>query len=139
VPRFSRRSLLQLESCHIVLQRLMKRVIERTDFSVICGFRNQQEQDKAYADGRSKLKWPHSKHNTSPSLAVDVIPFPVDWDDIDRFKELAAVVKEEWSLMTETERLRYELVWGGDWATFRDLPHWEIRFAEGKNPPKLRS
>ena len=137
MPRFSKRSLLQLESCHIVLQRLMKRVIERTDFSVICGFRNQQEQDKAYADGRSKLKWPHSKHNTSPSLAVDVIPFPVDWDDIDRFKELAAVVKEEWSLMTETERLRYELVWGGDWATFRDLPHFEIRFAEGLNPPKL--
>jgi len=139
MPKFSRRSLIQLGSCHIVLQRLMKRVIERTDFSVICGFRNQQEQDKAYADGRSKLKFPHSKHNTSPSLAVDIVPFPVDWDDIDRFKELAAIVKEEWSTMPESEKLRYELVWGGDWATFRDLPHWEIRFAEGKNPPKLRS
>jgi len=139
MPKFSRRSLKELESCHIVLQRLMRRVIERTDFSVICGFRGQKEQDKAYADGRSKLKFPHSKHNTSPSLAVDIVPYPVDWQDIERFKELAAIVKEEWSTMPESEKLRYELVWGGDWATFRDLPHWEIRFAEGKNPPKLRS
>jgi peptidoglycan L-alanyl-D-glutamate endopeptidase CwlK len=137
MPRFSKRSLIQLESCHIVLQRLLRRVIERTDFTVICGFRNQSEQTKAYEAGASKLQFPHSKHNISPSLAVDCVPYPVDWNDMQRFIELATVVKEEWGLMKETEKLRYELVWGGDWLTFRDLPHFELRFAEGMNQPKL--
>lgn len=139
MPKFSKRSLTHLESCHIVLQRLMKRVIERTDFSVICGFRGQQEQDKAYTEGKSKVKWPGSKHNTSPSLAVDIVPFPVDWNDMQRFKDLAVLVKDEWKAMPESEKLRYELVWGGDWKTFVDAQHWELRFAEGLNPPKLRS
>jgi len=137
MPKFSKRSLIQLESCHIVLQRLLRRVIERTDFTVICGFRNQEAQDKAYANGRSKLKFPHSKHNISPSLAVDCVPYPVDWNDMQRFRDLASVVKEEFAAMPEAEKLRYELVWGGDWKTFVDAPHFELRFAEGLNPPKL--
>ena len=136
MPRFSKRSLIQLESCHIVLQRLLRRVIERTDFTVICGFRNQSEQTKAYEAGASKLQFPHSKHNISPSLAVDIVPFPVDFQDIDRFKELAAVVKEEWALMPESEKLRYRLEHGGDWLTFSDWPHWQIVFNDGGNPPK---
>jgi len=131
VPRFSKRSLAELESCHIVLQRLMRRVIERTDFSVICGFRGQKEQDKAYSDGRSKLKFPHSKHNTSPSLAVDIVPFPVDFQDIERFKELAAIVKEEWAAMPDEQKLRYRLEHGGDWKAFSDWPHWQIVFNDG--------
>ena len=131
MPKFSRRSTEELESCHIVLQRLMKRVIQRTDFSVICGFRGQEAQDKAYTEGKSKLKFPRSKHNTSPSTAVDIVPYPIDWDDIDRFKELAAVVKEEWSLMPEAEKLRYRLEHGGDWKSFPDWPHWQIVFNDG--------
>lgn len=137
MPKFSKRSLTQLDSCHVVLQRLLRRVIERTDFTVLCGFRNQEAQERAYQAGASKLQFPHSKHNISPSLAVDIVPFPIDWDDTMRFRELASVVKEEWGLMKETEKLRYEVIWGGDWLTFRDLPHFEIRFAEGMNPPKL--
>jgi peptidoglycan L-alanyl-D-glutamate endopeptidase CwlK len=136
MPRFSKRSLIQLESCHIVLQRLLRRVIERTDFTVICGFRNQSEQTKAYEAGASKLQFPHSRHNISPSCAVDLAPWPIDWKDIDRFKELGRIVKEEWNLMPESERLRYILEWGGDWLTFRDLPHFQIVFGEGLNPPK---
>lgn len=137
MPKFSKRSLTELDSCHVVLQQLMKRVIKRSDFTVICGFRNQEAQDKAYKAGTSKLQFPHSRHNTSPSMAADIVPFPIDWNDTMRFRELATVVKEEWGLMKETEKLRYELIWGGDWLTFRDLPHFEIRFAEGLNPPKL--
>lgn len=137
MPKFSKRSLTELDSCHVVLQRLMKRVIERTDFTVICGHRGQEAQDKAHRAGTSKLQFPHSKHNVSPSMAADIVPFPIDWNDTMRFRELASVVKSCWNEMTAEEKLRYELIWGGDWATFRDLPHFEIRFAEGLNPPKL--
>jgi len=136
MPKFSKRSTKELDTVHIVLQRLLKRVILRTDFTVICGHRGQEAQTKAYESGASKLQFPHSKHNISPSLAVDCVPYPVDWQDINRFKELASVVKEEFAAMPEAEKLRYELVWGGDWKTFVDAPHFELRFAEGLNPPK---
>ena len=114
----------------------MLSVVEETDISIICGARGEKEQNEAYALGHSKLRWPQSKHNLSPSMAVDAIPFPIDWKDIDRFKELAAVVKEEWALMPESEKLRYRLEHGGDWLTFSDWPHWQIVFNDGGNPPK---
>lgn len=136
MPKFSKRSLIQLESCHIVLQRLLRRVIERTDFTVLCGFRNQSEQTKAYEAGASKLQFPFSRHNVSPSMAVDVAPWPIDFKDMQRFRELAEIMKEEWAAMPEAEKLRYELVAGIDWKTFVDAPHFELRFAEGLNPPK---
>jgi peptidoglycan L-alanyl-D-glutamate endopeptidase CwlK len=138
MPKFSKRSTKELDTVHIVLQRLLKRVIERTDFTVLCGHRGQAAQDAAAAEGKSKLKFPFSRHNTSPSMAVDVAPWPIDWNDMQRFRELAEIMKEEWAAMPEDQKLRYELVWGGDWKTFVDAPHFELRFAEGLNPPTLR-
>ncbi len=36
------------------------------------------------APDRSKIRWPDGKHNTVPSSAVDVTPYPVVWDDRER-------------------------------------------------------
>jgi peptidoglycan L-alanyl-D-glutamate endopeptidase CwlK len=127
MPRFSAKSLSKLDTCHPVLRRLFKSVIEETDFSVICGHRGEKEQNEAFSTGHSKLKWPKSKHNVSPSMAVDVVPYPIDWDDISRFKALADVVKKHWSDIPKAEKLGYELQWGGDWDGFKDYPHWELR------------
>ncbi len=33
------------------------------------------------APDRSKIRWPDGKHNTVPSSAVDVTPYPVVWDN----------------------------------------------------------
>jgi peptidoglycan L-alanyl-D-glutamate endopeptidase CwlK len=136
MPKFSKRSTKELDTVHIVLQRLLKRVIERTDFTVLCGHRGQAAQDAAYAEGKSKLKFPFSRHNVSPSMAVDVAPWPIDFKDMQRFRELAEIMKEEWSLMAESERMRYRLEHGGDWLTFADWAHWQIVFNDGGNPPK---
>ena len=136
MPKFSKRSTKELDTVHAVLQRLLKRVILRTDFTVICGFRGQEAQTKAYESGASKLQFPYSRHNVSPSMAVDICPSPIDWNDMQRFKDLACIMKEEFASMPEAEKLRYELVAGIDWKTFVDAPHFELRFAEGLNPPK---
>lgn len=126
---FSNRSRDRLRSCHPVLQELMSRAIQASalDFTILCGYRSQEEQDAAFAAGNSKLKWPQSKHNRSPSLAVDIAPYPVDWNDEARFISLAAEVKRTWASMPAATKQRYILSWGGDWETFRDLPHWELR------------
>ena len=65
--------------------------------------------------------FPMSKHNIKPSLAVDVVPWPLDWTNIDRFIELGRIVKEE------AEKLKIDVDWGGEWKTFKDYPHWEKR------------
>lgn len=49
------------------------------DFSILEGHRGEAEQNKAYALGNSQKRWPQSMHNRTPSLAMDVAPYPIDW------------------------------------------------------------
>ena len=78
--------------------------------------------------GKSQLGWPNSNHNTSPSRAVDVVPYPVDWSDRDRFHLFAGYV------LATAQSLGYTLRWGGDWDSdtqtsdnqFDDFPHFEV-------------
>jgi peptidoglycan L-alanyl-D-glutamate endopeptidase CwlK len=127
MPQFSAKSLGKLKECHPLLQRLMNDVIKTVDFSVICGYRGKEDQELAYQSGHSKLRWPQSKHNSSPSLAVDIVPYPIDWENIASFHMLSDEVKDAWDRIPESERDGFELSWGGDWKKFRDYPHYELR------------
>lgn len=120
MPSFSIRSKNNLSQCDIRLQAVLLEVIKHFDFTVICGYRGKEDQDKAFAEGKSKLKYPHSKHNKLPSLAVDIAPYPIDWKNIEAFKELAIRVK------AEANKQGFKIVWGGDWK-FKDYPHFEIQ------------
>ena len=127
--RFSKRSAANLSQCALPLQALMNKALskQKSDFTVICGHRGEKEQNEAYRSGASKLPFPRSKHNVSPSLAIDVVPYPLDWKNIASFKELAILIKETWAELTPEEKQGYTLSWGGDWNSFKDYPHWELR------------
>lgn len=126
--KFSRRSLENLSQAHPKFQQLFNEVINLVDCSVICGFRDEKEQNRAYASGVSRVKWPRSMHNKVPSLAVDVVPYPLDWKDYKRFFYFAGVVK------AVAAQLNIPIRWGGDWngnqiftdERFSDLPHYEL-------------
>ncbi|MBK6881287.1 MAG: M15 family metallopeptidase [Elusimicrobia bacterium] len=120
MPKFGKRSKKELATAHPDLQRLFNAVIEKIDCAVICGHRGHADQDKAFAEGKSKLEWPNSKHNKVPALAVDVVPFPIDWNDLARFDALAAVVK------AEAKRLNIKVECGIDWKKFPDAPHYQV-------------
>lgn len=120
MPGFSDRSLEHLATLDPRLQAVLEKAIRRYDFAIICGHRGKDDQDKAVREGRSKLKFPLSKHNQLPSLAVDVAPYPIDWKDIGRFKDLACVILET------ACRESIPLAWGGNWKSFKDYPHFEI-------------
>lgn len=75
MPRFSEASNTKKAGCHMDLQRLANRVIETFDCSVITGYRGQADQDKAFAEKKSKLKFPFSQHNRIPAMAIDIAPF----------------------------------------------------------------
>lgn len=123
MPEFSSRSKERLSTCEPRLQVLFNRVITKTDCTIICGHRNQEDQDKAFHDGFSLVRWPNGKHNADPSHAVDVMPCPVDWEDIKKLEAFAIVVKETIAELG----LQDVIEWGGDWLKFIDRPHWEIK------------
>lgn len=123
---FSKISRERLATCHLNLQRLMNLSVENSpiDFIIACGYRNQEDQDKAYAQGYSKVKWPNGKHNKNPSCAVDIAPYVngmVVWDDITLFHKLADHIKGV------AYALDIDVEWGGDWKGFVDFPHWQIK------------
>lgn len=125
---FGKKSLENLSQAHPDLQRLFNEVIKIYDCSVICGHRTEAAQNLAYAQGMSRVKWPNSTHNRTPSLAVDVVPYPLDWKDYKRFFYFAGIV------MGTAHRLGIKVRWGGDFnmngiftdEKFVDLPHYQL-------------
>ena len=121
MAKFGKRSLANLKTCHPDLQKIMTAAILWVDFSVVCGHRSEKKQTEAYQNGYSKLEFPLSKHNIAPSKAVDVIPYPTGYKNIKKFNELAKVIK------TEATRLNIDIVWGGNFRTWKDYPHWQLK------------
>lgn len=125
---FSKASADRLATCHHDIQRLMNRCIQLVDFTVLCGHRTEQEQAAAVNGGFSKVIFPNSKHNSLPSMAIDIAPHPIDWNDVARFAHLQGVVRGVASEMGISIRL------GGDWdmdgditdQKFVDWPHVEL-------------
>ena len=135
---FGKSSKDKLATAHPDLQKVMNEAIKHFDFQVLYGTRTVEEQFELYKQGRTlkggvwvktgatvtnldgKIK--KSNHNYSPSRAVDIVPFPIDWNDLKRFKEMADVVKK--AAITVGVK---NLVYGGDWKTFKDWPHFELK------------
>ena len=128
MPKFSVKSQRILSTCDPRLQEICNEVIKFFDITILSGHRGKQEQDRLVNEGKSKLEFPASKHNLSPSLAVDIAPYPVNWSDTGRFKLLAGI------MFGIASQKGIKLRWGGDWngnwdfkdQTFNDLPHFEI-------------
>jgi len=128
MPAFSESSEDKLETCDPRLQEILRTVIQFYDFTIICGTRNEADQNKAYSSGNSKVQYPDSKHNSSPSLAVDVAPFPIDWNELPRFYALAGRIQQV------ADMLDIPIRFGGDWNDnditkdnrFNDLCHFEL-------------
>ena len=126
--KFGKVSQERLDTCHPDLQELLNEAIKYIDFSVICGYRNEEDQMNAFISGASKVQYPNSKHNTKPSVAVDIAPYPIDWDNIKRFAFLVGIVKG----IAESRGIEIRL--GADWDSdgditdhkFMDWPHIEL-------------
>ena len=128
MPKFGKTSQARLATCHPDLQLLMKALIKHVDVSILCGHRTEAEQNKAYREGASTKKFPKSKHNQLPSLAVDIAPWPIDWKDRGRFYMVVGYVRRL------ADELGIKIRCGGDWdgdlntddQRLHDLPHIEL-------------
>jgi len=134
MPKFSETSKQRLETCNQDLQTLFNQVINHFDCTILCGHRGENEQNEYYAAGRSKVKWPNGKHNKTPSMAVDVAPYPIDWADRERMHMFAGFVLGMAQALHDDGLMTHRVRWGGDWDMdtevndngFDDLVHFEL-------------
>jgi len=145
MPSFSKKGLVRLQTCHRDIQIVCLEVIQLTDFSILRGYSSPEEQFNLFKQGRIENNgvWKvqdkkkivtykdgyikKSKHNSAPSLAIDIAPYPIDWTDTIRFNDLASIVLRTARYLYNTKKITSEIIWGGSWSTLVDLPHFEIK------------
>ena len=138
---FSNRSLDRLQTCHQDLILLMRSALIDpecpSDITVLEGHRNKARQNQMVDEGKSQLDWPHSRHNTWPSMAVDVAPYilgAVSWD-WDYYHPLAAHIRATWNrllLIAELQDGQRQLVEAAGKPVVIDA---EVRAALANVPP----
>ena len=131
--KFGKRSLEKLEGVHPLLVDLCFKVLQHWDCSVLYGRRSLAEQQELYEAGKSKTmnSW-HLEQPDGYAYAVDLAPYPINWDNKKRFYYFAGVVT---TLAKEMLPEGYYLRWGGNWdgdedlddQHFMDLVHFELR------------
>ena len=126
---FSKRSLNNLMNVDEKLVLICNELIKRIDFTVIEGYRTRERQKELFDKGFSKIDGfnKKGKHNYFPSRAVDIIPYKKGHNPFDgskksekMFYELAEEIKKV------AKELNIDIVWGGDWESFKDLPHFQL-------------
>lgn len=124
--KLGQRSRDRLATVDPTLQAVIKRAFETVPFdvTVIEGIRSKERQVELVKQGASKTM--NSKHLAG--RAVDLAPYPVDWNDKSRFNVLAEHV------LAAAKELGVKVRWGGDWnqngdwrdERFYDGPHFEL-------------
>lgn len=130
MPLLGKSSMKNLLQLHPDLQIVLMEAIKIFDFSIVCGYRGKEAQEKAVSEGKSFKHFPNSKHNNSPSLAADLCPYRngLRWEDREAFYFLGGILKA--IAYHQGIHIRLGLDWDGDNdlhdQNFYDLPHVEL-------------
>lgn len=119
--KLSKMSKERLETCDERLITIVSDVLKVMDITVLCGHRGKEEQEKAFSEGKSRAHFGQSYHNATPSLAVDIAPYPINWD----------VNDPRWNIMCDlvlyiAKRYGIKVKLGRDFTNLKDYPHIEI-------------
>lgn len=118
--RLSSRSINRLAGVNPHLVAVVGRAIELTevDFMVVEGVRTKERQAELLAAGASRTM--NSRHITGHAVdLVAMVGTEVRWD-----WPLAEKVAK--AMKAAANELKTPIVWGGDWRTFKDGPHFEL-------------
>ena len=115
---------------HPIWQEILDEAIKSDyfDFSLVKGYRSDEDQNAEYEIGNSHARAGESAHNYFPSFGVDLIPYPSGYKDGQAMLLLAG------HIISIAERLGYDITNGSDWdrdgmvidTNFRDFWHFEI-------------
>lgn len=118
--QLSERSHQRLQGVHPDLQRvvLLAATLTDTDFIITEGLRTVERQRQLVAKGASQTM--NSRHITGHAVDLAAtVDGEVRWD-WPLYHRLAAAMKEA------ARQLGIRMVWGGDWRSFKDGPHFEL-------------
>lgn len=116
----STRSYKRLEGVHPDLVRVVERAIGLTevDFVVLEGLRTKERQAQLLKAGASRTM--NSRHITGHAVDLGAwVNKEVRWD-WPLYYKIAAAMKQA------SIEQGVAIVWGGDWRTFKDGPHYEL-------------
>lgn len=138
----------KLDTVHPDLSRVMHMALRMSpyDLTIVWGFRNEDEQNRAFAEHRSKKRWPESKHNVigrdgrPMSLAVDFAPWcrlpdgsmGIPWNDTHAFAVCGGII------IGAAQTLGIPVRYGGDWdmdglTTDQTLMDWgHVELTQGR-------
>lgn len=129
---FGVKSNARLSTCDKRLQEICEKALSYgvMDITILEGHRPIHRQQELFVQGKSQIDGINKKgrHNYLPSRAVDVAPYPVDWDNEQKFTILAGL------MFAAAAELGYKITWGGSWdgsfdkskTSFLDLPHIQL-------------
>lgn len=126
MPSFGAASLAALSKCHPKLQFIANAAIKEIDFRILDATRGRDAQERAFATGKSKVRFGQSAHNYVPAIAFDLFPAPYDWNNRQSFIDLSKVI------LRIGKEQGIPLRWGGDWngdgnlSDGWDMPHYEL-------------
>lgn len=140
---YSKTSAERLSTCHKDLQTIFNEVIKYFDCTILCGHRTTEEQQNLYKQGRTTggkiITYVDGinvlgKHNYSPSLAVDAVAYPIDWDHDRRNYLFVGFVLGMAKMLYQQGRVSHKLRSGVDWdqdwdlddQRLIDVPHFEL-------------
>ena len=99
-------------------------LITKQDFMVLDGVRTISEQRKLVARGASKTM--NSKHLSGN--AVDLVA----WDNGKPSWNHLLYRNIEIAMKTVADKHGIKITWGGDWKSFVDMPHWQLKKEDRK-------
>ena len=118
--KLGKRSIERLQGVHPDLVRVVERAIDLTtvDFTVLEGLRSPERQQTLVASGASQTL--NSRHITGHAVDLGAwVDNQVDWS-WPLYTKIANAMK------AAANELGVAIVWGGDWKTFKDGPHFEL-------------
>ena len=118
--KLGRRSVERLQGVHPDLVKVVERAIEMSpvDFTVLEGLRSPERQQTLVSSGASQTL--NSRHITGHAVDLGAwVDNQVDWS-WPLYHKIANAMK------AAANELGVAIVWGGDWKTFKDGPHFEL-------------
>ncbi|QEM42992.1 L-alanyl-D-glutamate peptidase [Escherichia phage vB_EcoM_4HA13] len=126
--KLGQRSLDRLSGVNSSLVAVLKKACESMpfDITVLEGVRSYERQQELLKQGATKVSV--SRHMSGN--AIDIAPYPIDWNDTERFKIVAH------HMFAAAKELGIVIRWGGNWSrqdetvkptsSFVDMPHFEL-------------
>ena len=125
MPRYGKRSRERLKGVDARLVNVLNELIKIMDVTIIEGVRSAERQAELLEKGATKVKY--SRH--MEGKAVDLAPYPIDWNNRDGFYYMGGMIRGI------AQQMGLKVRFGGDWDSdgdtkdnsFDDLVHVEIR------------